>query len=274
MTELLPRLPNRALISLAGPDAIALLERTVTHSVSAWQEGEWRYGGLLTPQGKVIADYLACHVETGLILLDMVAEAADDLEKRLKLFRLRSAVDIRRETSLALVLDADGHDPRSDALPGRRLVDPSEAGEPTEDWDARAIAAGVPEWGRDYGMADVFPSDVNMDRMGGVDYRKGCFVGQEVVSRMYRRGKIRKRTLVIEGAGLAAGDEVRGESGPAIGQVTSAAGGLALAQLRIDRLAASEELGQALSVGESAVAVRRTDWLDEEIAALAEASST
>lgn len=274
MTDLLPRLPDRALISLSGPDTISLLERTVTHSVSAWQVGEWRYGGLLTPQGKVIADYLACHVASGHILLDTAAEAAEDLEKRLRLFRLRSQVDIRTETSLALVLDEAARDPRSDDLRGRKLVDPSQAGEVLSDWATRAIAAGVPEWGRDFGMADVFPSDVNMDLMGGVDYRKGCFVGQEVVSRMYRRGKIRKRTLVLEGEGLEAGGELRAGEGPALGVVTSAAGGLGLAQLRLDRLAASEALGETLHVNGREVALKRPDWLDGQIAALGEGTGS
>lgn len=248
---------------------MSLLERTVTHSVSAWQEGEWRYGGLLTPQGKVIADYLACHVESGQVILDTAAEAAGDLEKRLRLFRLRASVEIRPETSLAPVLDEGTRDPRSDALPGRRLVDPSEAGEAVGDWPERGIAAGVPEWGRDYGMADAFPSDVNMDLMGGVDYRKGCFVGQEVVSRMYRRGKIRKRTLVLEGEGLEPGDELRAGDGPALGVVTSAAGGLALAQVRLDRLAASEARGEALEVEGRTVRLRRPDWLGAAMSGLA-----
>ena len=258
-------IPNRAVLSLTGPDTIALLERTVTHTVASWPVDEVRYGGLLTPQGKIIADYLATRTDDG-VLLDVHEDAAEDLARRFKLFRLRSDVTIApRDDLRVLQSDAGAPDPRSDALP-RRFLMPASADSVSDAYHDLRIAAGVPEWGSDYRAAEVFPSDINMDVMGGVDYKKGCFVGQEVASRMKRRGKIRKRTVVLRGEALSAGDKVMVGEAPA-GEITSSAGPLALARLRIDRA-----VGQRLTVNEMPVEMDLPDWLGAEIAALTDDS--
>ena len=239
-------IPNRSLLSLTGPDTIALLERTVTNSVANWDVGAVRYGGLLTPQGKIIADYLATRTEDG-VLLDVHEDALEDLARRLKMFRLRSDVKIEvREDLQVQQSDAGPPDPRSDALP-RRFYMPGGADGVSDNYHDLRIAAGVPEWGSDYRAADVFPTDVNMDVMNGIDYKKGCFVGQEVASRMKRRGKIRKRTVLIQGEALIAGDKVMAGDIPA-GTITSTAGPLAHALIRVDRAA-----GKTLTCGEQTV---------------------
>ena len=253
------RFPSRKILSLSGSDTIALLERTVTHTVANWTEGEIRYGGLLTPQGKIIADYLATRTEDG-VLLDVHEDAIEDLARRLKMFRLRSDVTIEpREDLQVLQSDAGQPDPRSDALP-RRFLMPGGADGESENYHALRIAAGVPEWGGDYRAAEVFPTDVNMDVMTGVDYKKGCFVGQEVASRMKRRGKIRKRTVVVRGDDLSVGDKVMAGDIPA-GDITSTAGSLALARIRTDRA-----LGKSLSVDEQSIDLDFPDWLQTEMA--------
>ena len=252
-------IPNRKVLSLTGPDTIALLERTVTHNVANWSEGEVRYGGLLTPQGKIIADYLATRTEEG-VLLDVHQDALEDLARRLKMFRLRSDVTIEvREDLQVQQSEAGAPDPRSDALP-RRFLMPGGAEGVSEDYHTLRIAAGVPEWGSDYRAAEVFPSDVNMDVMNGIDYKKGCFVGQEVASRMKRRGKIRKRTVLLKGDQLSPEDKVMIGDMPA-GAVTSSAGPLALALLRIDRAA-----GKLLSVNNQSVTIQSPEWLQQEFA--------
>ena len=115
------RLPNRSILVLSGPDTLALLERTVTHTVADWAEGEARYGALLTPQGKIIADYIAHRTAEG-VQIDVHAEAAEDLLKRLKMFRLRSAVEIERDEGLVSAAGPAGApDPRGAALPRRAL---------------------------------------------------------------------------------------------------------------------------------------------------------
>ncbi|HPF24533.1 MAG TPA: folate-binding protein [Hyphomonas sp.] len=269
------RLPHRTLIRLAGPDTIALLERTVTNSVQDWDEGQIRYGALLTPQGKVIADYLAQRTADG-VLLDVHEDAAEDLMKRLKLFRLRAKVDIGIDETLAAVTSKEGDDdPRSLKLWWRWYVPASQADAeppiPPERWRTMAIAAGVPEWGADYRASEVFPTDINMDVMGGVDYKKGCFVGQEVASRMKRRGKIRKRTLVVHGPALEAGADILAAA--PIGTVTSVAGDTGLALVRTDRLAKALEQSQILTCNGHEVRFDLPDWAKAEIEALTEDAS-
>ena len=147
----------------------------------------------------------------------------------------------------------------------------AEAGDliPDADWAANRIAAGVPEWGSDYRAAEVFPTDINMDAMGGIDYKKGCFVGQEVASRMKRRGKIRKRTLIVHGTGLTAGSDIL--AGAPVGTVTSAAGEAGLALVRTDRLQKALADGTELTCNDAPVRFELQDWAEAELAALAEA---
>lgn len=260
------RLPNRAILSLTGPDTLALLERTVTHKVEAWETGEARYGALLTPQGKVIADYIAHRAADG-VFIDVHEDAADDLLKRLKMFRLRSAVEITRDaTRLSAAGEEGAPDPRSPALPRRAVMEAGAAPEVMTGWDALAIAAGIPEWGRDYRAAEVFPTDINMDLMNGVDYKKGCFVGQEVASRMKRKGLIRKRTLHLLGAGLETGADVRAGSA-VIGAITSHSGGDGLALVRTDRLARAISVHEQVTVNDAPAEISGTAWLSAEIEA-------
>jgi len=263
--------PNRAILRLTGPDTLALLERTVTHKVADWREGEMRYGGLLTPQGKVIADYLAKRTADG-VLIDVHEEAADDLLKRLKMFRLRSAVEIVRDEGLAAVSDKSGDDdPRSLKLFWRDIVP---AGSVSGDvdpatWDTARIKAGVPEWGADYRAAEVFPTDINMDLMAGIDYRKGCFVGQEVASRMKRRGKIRKRTVRVTGTGLARSAPILAAA--EVGSVTSvdATGEHGLALVRLDRVRQAMDQSLAFTCAGNPVVFDLEQWGLDEMSALA-----
>jgi tRNA-modifying protein YgfZ len=263
-------LPNRSIIRLSGPDMLALLDRTVTHSVENWNTGEMRYGALLTPQGKIIADYLAM-LSLDNIYIDVHSDAADDLERRLKLFRLRSDVMIE-QLSDDVVTEGSWVDVRSTQLPHRAISPKAEVGldMPDDEWHAKRIAAGVPEWGADYRSSTVFPTDVNMDVMGGIDYKKGCFVGQEVASRMKRKGKIRKRTLPVHGAGLKRGGEVL--AGGSIGTVTSVSGTTGLAMIRTDRMVSAEAAGHAFTCGGQPVTIDRPSWLDLELIALTAAN--
>ncbi|WP_084398115.1 CAF17-like 4Fe-4S cluster assembly/insertion protein YgfZ [Henriciella aquimarina] len=259
-------LPNRSILVMDGPDTLSLLERLVTNNTHDWDVGEARYGALLTPQGKVIADFIAHRTETG-ALLDTATNAVGDLAKRLKMFRLRAKVEIEVDGNKAAAITEDGApDPRSEAMPKRGVVEAGAAPELSqEDWDAIRIPAGIPEWGADFGAADVFPWEINMDRYGAVDLKKGCFIGQEVVSRMHRRGKLRKRSVVLEGENIEPGQEVM--AGGSIGEVTSACPTHALARLRTDRLAKALEAGESLSVADQSVHLIETGWLKEELAA-------
>lgn len=226
-------------ITLEGPDTVALLERLLTCRVEGLTTGERVLGALLTPQGKVLADFLLERTEAG-ARLDVSPDIAADLEKRLKLFRLRADVEIARTDGAAAKID-----------------------------HAARIASVCPVFRIDFGTASVFPTDVNLDIGGGIDYKKGCFVGQEVVSRMARRGKIRKRTVRLDGSGLEAGTDVMAD-GKRLGTVTSASEVNALAVLRIDHLAAALDAGGDLTVGEQIARAHRPDWLLAEMEALAD----
>ena len=226
-------------ITLDGPDTVTLLERLVTCRVEGLETGARVHGALLTPQGKVLADFVLERTQTG-AGLDVSPEIAADLEKRLKLFRLRAEVEIVRTEGDAVEVD-----------------------------HAARIGAIAPSFGFDFQTASVFPTDVNLDIGGGIDYKKGCFVGQEVVSRMARRGKIRKRTVRLDGSELEVGRDVMA-SGKRIGTVTSASAVNALAVLRIDHLAAALETGADLMVGEQAATAHLPDWLNDEIKALSD----
>ena len=256
-------LPNRAIIRLTGPDMLHLLGRTVTHSVDNWNTGEMRYGALLTPQGKVIADYLAMLALEN-IYLDVHADAADDLEKRLKMFRMRNDVTIDRLTE-DVVTEGSWVDIRSPQLPHRAITPTNMAGAalPEADWHSVRIGAGVPEWGADYRSSEVFPTDINMDMLGGIDYRKGCFVGQEVASRMKRKGKIRKRTLIVTGDELEAGADILADA--PIGTVTSVSGPQGLALIRTDRLAKAEQESKTFTCNGAPVTFDLSDWQRIEI---------
>ncbi len=266
MPDQLAALPRRAALSLTGPDTLPLLERLVTNKTSDWPPGQARYGALLTPQGKVIADFIALRTGDG-VLLDVSADYCETLARRLAMFRLRSDVQIAPRDDLAITLarapfDGGFADPRSPDMPYRMFARATDL--PDADWyDAIRIASGVPEQGEDFGGAEVFPAEINMDRLGGVDLKKGCFVGQEVVSRMHRRGNIRKRTLVLHGRELTPGTDILAPA--PLGTITSAAADLALARVRLDRLAKAD--GQALSASDKPVTVKKTDWLQTEIEA-------
>lgn len=262
MTDFLTALPGRAVIAITGEDAKSFLQRVITKGPEGVEPGAAMISALLTPQGKVLADFFLFDDGEGGLLIDAPACEAEALEKRLTLYRLRAKARIERredlaaaaargtgEQELTTIALAAAPDPRSPGM-GLRAIVP--AGGPEDDgaYEAARIAAGLPEFGRDYGPGEVFCSDVNHDLMNAIDYRKGCFVGQEVASRMHRKGGVRKRTvrLSVEG-GAAPGDPVTVGETP-LGAVTSAHGDQALALIRIDRAARALENGAAIAAGE------------------------
>jgi hypothetical protein len=142
-----------------------------------------------------------------------------------------------------------------------------------EDYHAHRIALGVPEGGKDYVLGDTFPHEADLDQLNGVSFSKGCFVGQEVVSRMQNRANVRKRVVSVEGdAALTSGVEV--QAGAAvIGTIGSVAGKLALALLRLDRAAEAKAKGQVLTAGGIALALRKPDWATFDLAPSAAAEA-
>ncbi len=235
-------LQDRATLSVTGPDAIPFLDNLVTAKLDDLAADEARPAALLTPQGKIQFDFLVSPIPDGL-RLDVAESARDALARRLALYKLRAKVEIAPlDEAVATAWDEAREGVRDMRFPDRsvlRLYGPAANGAHGDAGDFRAlrIAAGVAEAEADFPAADVFPHDVLLDQNGGVSFRKGCYVGQEVVSRMQHRGTARRRIMVLRaerhitpGANVEAG-------GKTIGTVLSSADTVAMAMMRIDRLA-------------------------------------
>jgi folate-binding protein YgfZ len=261
-------LPDRALLLVSGEEAEALLNRLFTRSMTGMEVGEARYSALLTPQGKLQFDFLVYRRADG-FLLDAPARDAEALAKKLTMFKLRAKVTIAPQPDLAVAAAwgeaPDGapgeayRDPRH-ALLGTRLVAPREAlaALPTDEpaYEAHRIALGVPKGGVDFVYGDTFVHDANLDLLHGVDFDKGCYVGQEVVSRVHHRNSARKRIVKVHFEGPPPEVGAAMTAGPAqIGTLTSLAGADGLASVRLDRLAEAEAEHQPVRAGAAPVAV-------------------
>jgi hypothetical protein len=243
-------LPDRAVIRIAGPDSQAFLQGVITQDVGAATTSAAAFSALLTPQGKILSEFLFLQTGDG-YLLDCAAAEADALLARLNKYRLRARADLALAPDLCVGVgrnEASFLDPRLAGLGWRTIAARSAAAEAASafDYEAKRIALGVPECGKDFGPEQVFLLDVNYDVLNAVSYRKGCFVGQEVTSRMKRKGDVRRRTLIarFDGAAPAKGSEITA-AGAAIGEMLSGGRGEGLACVRIDRLDEARAAGEA-----------------------------
>lgn len=276
-------LNDRSLIRVGGPEALHFLQNLVTADIDEVDRDGARAGALLTPQGKILFDFLVYRTGDG-YLLDTPAATAPDLLKRLTFYRLRAKVELElleNGTGVLAVWDGDADipvtlvnvpDPRLAAL-GRRLAGPvdsllaaiggADAG--LEAYNAHRIRLGVPEGLQDFDYSDIFPHDADLDQIGGVSFSKGCYVGQEVVSRVQHRGTARKRFLQVESAaGLPGKGSNVTSAGKPVGVLGSSATidgrtyGLAL--LRLDKVAQAKDNGSLLECGDAEILVRLPDW--------------
>jgi hypothetical protein len=258
---------DRGVVRVEGADATDFLQGMLTNDVARLAAGEARYAALLTPQGKILFDFFALKAPGGAaaFLIDCPAALAGDLAKRLAMYKLRAKVAIADESAaLGVVADWGGEvmaagglvyaDPRAQGL-GRRAILPRAQAEAFGEsglasYEALRIRLGVPKGGVDFPYGDVFPHDADMDLFNGVDFAKGCYVGQEVVSRMKHRGEARKRVVRVRLAGPAPAPGTPVTDGAlAIGALGAAAGGEALALLRLDRVAEARAAGRQLTAG-------------------------
>ncbi|ACA16244.1 folate-binding protein YgfZ [Methylobacterium sp. 4-46] len=268
-------LPDRAVLSVAGDDAPGFLQGLVTCNVETLPPGEARLGALLTPQGKVLIDFLISRAAEG-FALDVARALLPDLTRRLTLYRLRAKVAFA-EAPLRVLAVWGGppagawlRDGRLPALGWRRHAGEGEGPAPdatAEDYAAHRIGLGVPEGGADFALGDAFPHEALMDQLGGVDFRKGCYVGQEVVSRMQHRGTARTRVVPVAyaGARAAAPGTAVTAGARALGQTGGAAGARGLALLRLDRLADAVAAGEAIEAGGLALRVERPAFASFEV---------
>jgi folate-binding protein YgfZ len=278
-------LSDRGVVKVAGDEARSFLHGLVSADMLELRPGGARFGALLTPQGKIIADFIATEAaekDGGGFFLDVARERAKPLVDRLNLYKLRSRVmveDLCDVLSLLAAWDGTGTtsvglaypDPRLPALGVRIILPPHRAGDAAaslgatlvgeDQYEAHRIALGIPRGGPDFGYGDAFPHEADMDQLGGVDFDKGCYVGQEVVSRMEHRGIARTRvvTLGYEGEAPPAGAAITA-GGRAVGTMGSAAAGHGLALLRLDRVAEALSRGEELSAGDVRVRPIKPDW--------------
>jgi folate-binding protein YgfZ len=273
-------LHDRGVVLVEGQDAGTFLDGLVTCDIDRVTPDQARFGALLTPQGKILFDFIIAVDPEGRYWLDVARDKAADLVKRLGFYKLRAKVSVTDRSDGMAVTAGWGdaakpagalayQDPRLPAL-GWRTIEPAAAarsgGEPAA-YEAHRIALGVPEGGRDFAYGDAFPHETLMDQLAGVDFDKGCYVGQEVVSRMQHRGTARTRIVPLdyaEGAAAEPGTEVTaGER--AIGTTGSAAGARGLATIRLDRAKDAIGAGETIRAGGRPVRIGKPDWIRFEV---------
>jgi folate-binding protein YgfZ len=282
-------LPERGVVKVVGDGARNFLHGLVTADVSSLQPGEARFCALLTPQGKIIADFIVAEASAkdgGGFFLDAPRVRCAALLERLNVYKLRAKVVVEDLSETLGVLAAwNGAslggagtsvglryaDPRLPALGLRVMLPPHLVARAASDfgatlvdareYEAHRIALGIPQGAIDFAYGDAFPHETDMDQLGGVDFHKGCYVGQEVVSRMEHRGTARTRAVPIryDGAAPAAGTPiVAGDR--QLGTVGSASAGQAIALLRLDRVADAQSRGEPLSAGGVPIRLVKPGW--------------
>jgi folate-binding protein YgfZ len=276
---------DRGVVKVAGPDARIFLNGLVTADLARLAPAQPRYAALLTPQGKIIVDVIVAEApaeDGGGFLLDCPRALGGTLVEKLKFYKLRAKVTVEDVSdALGVLAIWDGAadtdyglvypDPRLSALGLRAIVPPQVAKEAAADlgaelvdalaYEAHRIALGVPRGGLDFVYGDAFPHEADLDQLNGVDFKKGCYIGQEVVSRMEHRGTARTRIVQVTaeqhspdvGLPVMAGDKQVGITG-------SSAGSRGLAMLRLDRVADALASGTPLVAGGIALQARKPDW--------------
>jgi hypothetical protein len=278
-------LPDRGVIKVAGDDARKFLNGLVTCDMGKVSPAAARFGALLTPQGKIIADFIiaeAAEEDGGGFFLDCPRALARMLVEKLNFYKLRAKVIVEdlsevlgvmavwngaRETEYGLCYA----DPRLPALGMRLTLPPHLAAEAAADlgatltepeaYEAYRIALGVPRGGADFMYGNAFPHEADMDQLAGVDFDKGCYVGQEVVSRVQHRASARSRVVPVvyddfapmNGLPVMAGEKE-------IGVLGATANGRGLALLRLDRVADAQAAGVPLTAGGITVRPVKPDW--------------
>lgn len=254
------QLTSRALVRVVGPDARSFLHNLLTQDVESLAEDELRFGALLSPPGRLLFD-LFIRGEGEDVILDVAADRRADLMKRLALYRLRARVEIVEDDRPVLacwpdVAEGFAADPRLPALGGRRLGEGPVPNATEDDYRRHRLSVGVPDPDADGDRDKRYPIEADFDLLNGIDFQKGCFIGQETTSRMKRRGAIKNRMLPIafDGPPPAPGTEVlNGEL--RAGEVLTGLEGAAMALLRLDRIDGD------LTADGRPVRVRRPDWL-------------
>jgi hypothetical protein len=278
-------LPDRGVVKVVGDDARRLLGGLVTNDMAKVTPASPRFAALLTPQGKIITDFIVAEApaeDGGGFFLDCPRALAPALVEKLNFYKLRAKViceDLSEVLGVMAVWSGSGNseygltfsDPRLPELGLRVMLPPHLAGEAAADlgatlvdadtYEVHRIALGVPRGGLDFTYGDAFPHEANMDQLNGVDFDKGCYVGQEVVSRVEHRASARSRVVPIaydefapsSGLPIMAGDKQ-------VGTLGSTAKGRGLALVRLDRVENARAAGMPLEAGGITIRVVKPAW--------------
>ncbi len=266
------QLAARGVVGASGPDALKLLDSLITNDMGLLASQAAMHAGLLSPQGKILFAFFVVGSGDD-FLLDVARDQAAALVKRLNMYKLRAAAtftDLSAQMTIAVAWGGPAPavprgilaypDPRHAEL-GTRLLLPTgrlpELGTINADdtgYQIHRVGLGVPDEISDYPLGDTFPHEADFDLFNGVSFKKGCYVGQEVVSRMQNKTVVRKRVVRIEGDGLAPGAEVKHGDG-IIGTVGSLAGRNALAMLRLDRAVEAADKCEMLTANGQTITV-------------------
>jgi folate-binding protein YgfZ len=260
-------LEGRRLLHVIGADAESFLQNLITTDLSALGTDDAKPGALLTPQGKILFDFMIWRDGSGFVL-ETDAEQQEGLLKRLTMYRLRAAVELSVDEveGVTVSWDDDASEGREDsrfATAGARLL--RRIGQHGADaealYEALRIECGVALSGADFALSDAFPHDVLMDFNGGLSFRKGCYVGQEVVSRMQHRGTARRRVVIVSGENAlpVAGTEISAGGKP-IGTLGSVVGNHGLAIVRIDRAGEAMAAETPILVGDVKASLALPAW--------------
>jgi tRNA-modifying protein YgfZ len=252
-------LPDRSVVSVSGDGALAFLHNLLTVDLTVAQPA---YGALLTPQGKILHDVFV--VPDGhVIWIDVAAAQAADFLKRLRMYRLRAKLDISLVEGKSVAVAPDSKqtglfysDPRFDGMGFRGIVDSGSLAT-GEGYHPLRIALGIADSVSDIGTGDMFVHEANLDQLNGVSFSKGCYVGQEVVSRTHHRSVARKRILPVQFSEVFHGVKEITSGEQSIGTVLSSEGKQGLALVRLDRLA---EVTQPLFADHVKLTVHKPVW--------------
>lgn len=268
-------LDDRAVLAISGPQARDFLQGLVTNDVAALAPGSGLYAALLSPQGKILFDFLVTEGD-GALLLDVARDRRDALLKKLSMYRLRSKVEIEARDQLGVYANLTGHpdnrpvsyadravsfaDPRFTGL-GLRSIGaiaemPANLAGPRA-YHQHRLELGIPESG-DFGLEKIFALDAGLAELNGVSFTKGCYIGQELTSRMKHRATSRKRILTVTAEMPIPAEGAVTKGGAEIGELISSHGQTAFALVRLDRL---EEAGGEVAAAGIPVVLRKPAWL-------------
>ncbi|HVG52318.1 MAG TPA: folate-binding protein [Xanthobacteraceae bacterium] len=278
-------LPDRGVVKVVGDDARTFLNGLLTTDVGTVSPENARFAALLTPQGKIVVDCIvaeALAADGGGFFIDCPRALAPAFATKLNFYKLRAKVMVEDLTEILGVLavwDGAGTseyglcyaDPRLPALGMRIMLPPHLAADAAADlgatlvdaseYEAHRIALGVPRGGSDFIYSDAFPHEADMDQLGGIDFEKGCYIGQEVVSRMQHRGTARTRIVAAHYDGAAPETGVAVMAGEkSLGTFGSAAAGHGIALLRLDRVADALAAGRTIAAGGVPLRVVKPAW--------------